>query len=147
MQLVVMLFAAVLLVSAFLLVTTGRAWLWDRWCVHQASQAPYAMPMDYLNAGLRGFVGVGLLVVALKDLRGPRVDDPKLVGLLLVFAAGTILMGSATTLATGVARVGVRWCTEFGPPWSYAYAGVFLVIGAVLLYAVAVMALQRGRDD
>jgi hypothetical protein len=146
-QLAVLVFAAALLLSAFLLVTTGRPWLWDRWCVREEELVPYATPMDYLNAGLRAIVGLGLMLVALKDLRGPRLQDPMLIGLLLFYASVAILIGSTTTLVTGVARLGVRRCLELGPPWSYGYGAVFLAIGAVLLYAVAVMVLERGGDD
>jgi hypothetical protein len=144
-QLAVLVLGGWLLLSAYLLATTGSRWLIVPACIDGSTEPTLAL---YFGAAWRGLIGLGFVAVALKDVRGPRLTDPALLGLVLTFAALNMLSGSAGSIASGIVRLGLGRgrCIEIDAPWSYGYAAVFLVIGAVVLTA-AVSVFLSGADD
>jgi hypothetical protein len=143
-QLAVLALAAYLLVTAFFLATTGSGHLLTPICLDPPSGPS---PGSFFAAAWRAVIGIGLIGVALRDLRGPLVSDPILIGLVLAFAGLSLLGGAAGGLADGVLRIGANRCIEIGAPWAYAYSAFLLVAGGVALFAAVAIVLRRGGPD
>jgi uncharacterized membrane protein HdeD (DUF308 family) len=63
---------------------------------------------------------------------------------LTLFAAIAIGAG-VYAFATGVARFGRSGCLDVGAPWSYGAGAFSIAVGAVALFAAAMVA--RGDSD
>jgi hypothetical protein len=140
-QLVALLFGVVALGSGYFLVTTG----YGSPFFHCAP--PLESPLAEIVGAVRGVIGLGLILAALRDLRGLRVEDPLLVGLVLLLAGSIALGGSTRTLVTGVAYWGRRGCLEIGAPLSYVFAAVGLVAATVAIFAAVVILLEGDSSD
>jgi hypothetical protein len=133
-----------MLVSAYLLATTGSGLILTPVCVDPPSGPS---PASYFAAAWRAAIAVGLVAVALRDLSGPRLSDPTLLGLLLAFAGLSLLSGAANGLVDGVVRLGANRCIEISPPWAYAYSAFVFLAGTVALVAAVSLLAGRGRSD
>src|ERR687894_519615 len=69
----------------------------------------------------------GLFFASLRHLSGLSARDPVLAAMVLGVISLFALNGGATTIATGVLRIGASGCTAVGPPSSYV-GGAFAVL-------------------
>jgi hypothetical protein len=140
-QLVALLFGVVAVGSAYFLVTTG----YGSPFFHCAP--PLESPLAEMAGLLRGVIGLGLILAAVRDPRGLRAADPMLIGFLLLLAGTIALGGSTRTLVTGVAYWGRTGCIEIGAPLSYGFAAIGLVAATAAIFAAAVVLLERGSAE
>ena len=108
---------------------------------------PIEPPLAWFVGGLRVAIGVGFLVVAVRNVGGLRLRDPAFLALALTLAASVLLTAGARGLATGVVYWGRQGCLEIGPPWSYGTSLFAVVAGAVALYAATLIATRASDTD
>lgn len=137
-QLAVLVLAGILVWSAYLLATTGMQWLFPG-CREPAGP----IIASYMDAAWRVVIAAGLVGVALKDVRGPTLQDPFLIGLVLLLGSLLALTRAGSSIAEGIVRLGRPGCLVINPPLSYGVSIVMVLIGGLLLYAAAVTVLSR----
>lgn len=141
LQLVALAMAALLLVYAVVLVTVGRETPWYR-CPPLLEP-----PLSWVMAGIYGAIGIGFGVSALRDLRGPDLKDPLLVGMFLTFGSTMLLFNAARGFATGIVYLGRRGCVEVGPPISYPLSAIGLLFGTAIMVAAMIVLFESSSDD
>lgn len=140
-QAVALVFAGALVLSAYFFATTG----WGtpfRGCWPELSSS-HALTLAVLEVAL----ATGFAVASLRDPRGPRLEDPFLIGLVLAAFAVFAINGGAYTLWTGVARYGRSGCLHVEAPLSYGIGALACLVGAVALLAAVTMLLRGGHSD
>ena len=141
MQAVALVCAAALAASAYLYVTTGYGTLFPG-CRPQVP-LPYALFLAVAQLGL----AAGFVTAAIRDLSGPSLKDPLLVTLILALFSFSALNGGTYTVVTGTARFGRLGCITLGPPLSYGFGALAVVVGAVALLAAVTVGLGGHGDD
>jgi hypothetical protein len=140
-QAVALVFAGALGVSAYLFATTG--WGTPFPGCWPSLPRPWALSV----AALEVVLAVGFVIAALRSAAGPDRKDPLLIGLVLALFSSLALGAGTYILATGVARYGKSGCLEVGAPWSYGAAAFSILVGAVALYAAAMILFGRREAD
>jgi hypothetical protein len=113
-QVVSLVFAGVLALSAYFFVTTG-------WGTPFPGCWPgLSRPVALSVAVLEAMLAFGFVIAALQIPSTPRLKDSLLVTMVLALFASIAVGGGVYTLTTGIARFGRSGCLQVGAPGATA---------------------------